>query len=66
MLALDSVTYRYAGAPRVSLTDVSLALHDGEVLGLAGASEAGKTTLCRAVLESLARSVDAQEEQGQG
>ena len=46
MLALDSVTYRYAGAARASLTDVTLSLHDGEVLGLAGASEAGKTTLC--------------------
>jgi energy-coupling factor transport system ATP-binding protein len=46
MLALDSVTYRYAGAARPSLHDVSLELHDGEVLGLVGASEAGKTTLC--------------------
>ena len=45
MLTLESVTYRYAGAPRPSLHDVSLELHDGEVLGLAGASEAGKTTL---------------------
>jgi energy-coupling factor transporter ATP-binding protein EcfA2 len=46
MLALDTVTYRYAGSPRPSLYEVSLELHDGEVLGLAGASEAGKTTLC--------------------
>ena len=46
MLALESVTYRYAGAPRPSLHDVSLELRDGEVLGLVGASEAGKTTLC--------------------
>ena len=46
MLTLESVTYRYAGARRPSLHDVSLELHDGEVLGLAGASEAGKTTLC--------------------
>jgi energy-coupling factor transporter ATP-binding protein EcfA2 len=46
MLALESVTYRYAGAPRPSLHDVSLELHEGEVLGLVGASEAGKTTLC--------------------
>lgn len=46
MLALESVTYRYAGAPRPSLHDVSLELHEGEVLGLVGASESGKTTLC--------------------
>ncbi len=46
MLALESVTYRYAGAARPSLRDVSLTLHDGEVVGLAGPSEAGKTTLC--------------------
>jgi energy-coupling factor transport system ATP-binding protein len=46
VLALDSVTYRYAGAPRPSLVDVSLPVADGEVVGLVGRSEAGKTTLC--------------------
>ena len=46
MLTLESVTYRYAGASRPSLHEVSVELHDGEVLGLAGPSEAGKTTLC--------------------
>jgi energy-coupling factor transporter ATP-binding protein EcfA2 len=46
MLTLESVTYRYAGAPRPSLHEVSLDLREGEVLGLVGASEAGKTTLC--------------------
>lgn len=46
MLALEEVTYRYAGAPRPSLHDLSLQLADGEVVGLVGASEAGKTTLC--------------------
>jgi energy-coupling factor transporter ATP-binding protein EcfA2 len=46
MLQLESVTYRYAGAPRPSLHEVSMELRDGEVLGLVGASEAGKTTLC--------------------
>ena len=45
MLALDAVSYRYAGARRASLRDVSLELRDGEVLGIVGASEAGKTTL---------------------
>jgi energy-coupling factor transport system ATP-binding protein len=46
MLALESVRYRYAGAPRPSLHDISLELRDGEVVGLVGASESGKTTLC--------------------
>jgi energy-coupling factor transporter ATP-binding protein EcfA2 len=46
MLALEAVSYRYAGATRPSLRDVSLTLRDGEVVGLAGPSESGKTTLC--------------------
>lgn len=46
MLTLEAVTYRYAGAPRPSLREVNLELGEGEVLGLVGASEAGKTTLC--------------------
>src|SRR6185503_5058569 len=46
MLVLEAVTYRYAGAPRPSLHEVSLELREGEVLGIVGASEAGKTTLC--------------------
>ncbi|HEX6473796.1 MAG TPA: ABC transporter ATP-binding protein, partial [Candidatus Limnocylindria bacterium] len=46
MLELESVGYRYAGAVRPSLRDVNLTLGEGEVVGLAGPSEAGKTTLC--------------------
>jgi energy-coupling factor transport system ATP-binding protein len=45
MLTLESVSYRYAGARGASLRDVSLALRDGEVVGIVGPSEAGKTTL---------------------
>lgn len=45
MLALEAVSYRYAGARGASLREVSLELRDGEVLGIIGASEAGKTTL---------------------
>jgi len=45
-LRLAGVSYRYAGAPGVALDDVSLELGDGEVVGVAGASESGKTTLC--------------------
>lgn len=46
MLVLDRATYRYAGAATPALVDVSLSLGEGEVIGLCGASEAGKTTLC--------------------
>lgn len=46
MLSLESVTYRYAGATGPSLRAVSLTLADGEVVGIVGAAEAGKTTLC--------------------
>jgi energy-coupling factor transporter ATP-binding protein EcfA2 len=46
MLRLESVTYRYAGAARPSLSEVSVKFDDGEVIGITGRSEAGKTTLC--------------------
>jgi energy-coupling factor transporter ATP-binding protein EcfA2 len=46
MLTLDGVSYRYAGAARQVLDEVTLELRDGEVVGLVGANEAGKTTLC--------------------
>ena len=46
MLTLESVGYRYAGAEQPSLHDIDLELRDGEVVGLVGTSESGKTTLC--------------------
>lgn len=46
MLALENVTYRYAGAPQPSIHDVSLRLAETEVVGLCGPSESGKTTVC--------------------
>jgi len=46
MLTLEAIGYRYAGARTPSLHDVSLVLRDGEVVGLVGASESGKTTFC--------------------
>lgn len=45
-LRLEGVGYRHAGATRPSLLDVDLDLPDGVVVGVVGASEAGKTTLC--------------------
>ena len=59
-IALAGVGYRYAGASKPTLLDVDLVLDDGEVVGLAGASEAGKTTLCLVVSGLAPRTVGGQ------
>jgi energy-coupling factor transporter ATP-binding protein EcfA2 len=46
MLELAGVGYRYAGYARQALHDIDLTLGDGEIVGLVGANEAGKSTLC--------------------
>jgi energy-coupling factor transporter ATP-binding protein EcfA2 len=46
MLRLRDVGYRYAGYARPVLHDVSLELVDGEIVGLVGPNDAGKSTLC--------------------
>jgi energy-coupling factor transporter ATP-binding protein EcfA2 len=48
-IELAGIGYRYAGETRPALLDVDLELRDGEVLGVAGRSESGKTTLCLVV-----------------
>jgi energy-coupling factor transporter ATP-binding protein EcfA2 len=45
-IELRGATYRYAGAPAPALTDLSLRIEAGTVLGVAGANDAGKSTLC--------------------
>jgi energy-coupling factor transporter ATP-binding protein EcfA2 len=45
-LHLTDVSYRYAGAANPTLHDLTLAVERGAVLGLAGANESGKSTLC--------------------
>jgi energy-coupling factor transporter ATP-binding protein EcfA2 len=59
-LSLSGVGYRYAGATRASLLDIDLDLPDGEVVGVAGPSEAGKTTLCLVAAGLAPRTVGGQ------
>ncbi len=46
MLQLTNATYRYAGYARPVLHEIDLRLDDGEIIGLVGPNEAGKSTLC--------------------
>ncbi len=46
MLRLQGVSYRYPGADGDTLHGIDLELAEGTVTGLAGPSEAGKSTLC--------------------
>lgn len=46
MLELTGVSYRYAGYANEVLHDIDLRLDDGEIVGLVGPNEAGKSTLC--------------------
>jgi energy-coupling factor transport system ATP-binding protein len=45
-LTLADVSYRYAGGQGLSLNDITMTLEPGEVLGVVGANESGKSTLC--------------------
>ena len=56
-VVLRGVGYRYAGSDRPALMDIDLELARGEVVGVAGASEAGKTTLCLVVAGIAPRTV---------
>jgi energy-coupling factor transport system ATP-binding protein len=46
MLTLAGIGYRYAGYAKPVLQDIDLTLADGEIVGVVGANEAGKSTLC--------------------
>ncbi len=52
-LLLRGVSYRYAGAATAALRGIDLEIARGEVLGVVGANESGKSTLC-AVAAGLA------------
>ncbi len=46
MLELVDVSYRYPGYARQVLRELNLRIEDGEIVGLVGANESGKSTLC--------------------
>ncbi len=46
MLELRGVSYRYPGYAREVLVGVDLSIADGEIVGLVGPNDAGKSTLC--------------------
>ena len=46
VLELRAVTYRYPGERRPALSDIDLQVAAGEIVGLTGPNEAGKSTLC--------------------
>ena len=46
VLELKGVRYRYAGASDWALDGLDLAVEAGEVVGICGANDAGKSTLC--------------------
>lgn len=46
MLELRGASYRYAGYAKAVLHDIDLTIGDGEIVGLVGPNEAGKSTLC--------------------
>jgi energy-coupling factor transporter ATP-binding protein EcfA2 len=45
-IELASVRYRYAGSASAALGPIDIRVEPGRVLGVAGANESGKTTLC--------------------
>ena len=53
ILQLQNVRYRYAGAPRDALTDVSLSVGPREFHAVLGPNGSGKTTLVRIALGGL-------------
>jgi energy-coupling factor transporter ATP-binding protein EcfA2 len=59
VIALEGVSVRYPGAGRPSLTGVDLDASGGQVIGIAGASESGKTTLCLVLAGLIPRVVRA-------
>lgn len=52
-IRLDHVRFTYPGADRLALCDVSLTIHQGELIGVIGANGSGKTTLIETIVGLL-------------
>src|SRR6058998_3808061 len=50
VVSVEQLSFRYPGASTLALHDVSLTVEQGECLTLMGATGAGKTTLCLALV----------------
>jgi energy-coupling factor transport system ATP-binding protein len=55
-LVIQDLSFRYRSRPDYALSQVSLELHPGEILLVAGASGSGKTTLARCINGLIPRS----------
>lgn len=64
MLKLNNLSFRYPGAPRAALSEISLSIQAGECIGLLGANGAGKTTLLSLISALLQPSSGSVEWQG--
>lgn len=53
-LSFEGVFFRYPGAERLGLTDVSLVIRAGERIGIVGSTGSGKTTLANIMLGLIA------------
>jgi len=53
LIALDGVTFAYAGAPAPVLVDVSMTVQPGTLCGIVGPSGSGKTSLLRMLLGTV-------------
>jgi energy-coupling factor transport system ATP-binding protein len=48
-IIIDHLKYKYPGADRLALNDISLTIEPGEFIGIIGRNESGKSSLCQAV-----------------